>query len=249
MAQQKGQPDWKKLGGARRSKAGWPAGYPKRCFTVTPCKAMPNTLFKATRDDGSDASMELRAFAKAIGLESIVSGRYSFLLLLELFGATQSGMLNPSKVVSQIRVLEGLDEGRGLKAATQFKYPPLQGLWHQHYLEDGLPSLARNIHRGIHKSGLPWVEQKIADAKASGEERYFTVADVAHIAHDAISSNWERLRESKALTGEWLIFAKHDGSNYYLCLGKHDSGDGMLRSQINAIPLQEFPFLKDILSA
>lgn len=210
---------------------------------------MSNPRFKATRSDGSDATSELLSFARAIGLDSVVAGRYSFLLLLELFGATQSGMLNPAKVVSQIRVLEGVEGARGLKAATPFKHPPLKGLWHQHYLEDGLPSMARNIQKGIGKFGLPWFKQKIADAKASGEERYVTEADVVQIAHDAVVSNWERLINNEALTGEWLIFAKHEGKNYYLSLGKHNSGDDLLRSQIDAVCLQEFPFLKNILDA
>ena len=210
---------------------------------------MPNPRFKATHNDGSDASSELLHFAKAIGLESVIPGRYSLLLLLELFGATKSGILNPAKVVSQIRALEGIEAGRGLKPATQFKHPPLQGLWHQHYLEDGLPSMARNIRKAIGKYGLPWVEQKIADAKATGETKYFTEDDIAQIAHDAVTSNWERLTHDEALTGEWLIFAMHEGNNYYLCLGKHDSGDNQLRTQIDAICLHEFPFLKDTLSS
>ena len=203
--------------------------------------------FQATHDDGSDATAELQSFAEAIGLESAISGKYSFLLLLELFGATQSGVLNPAKVVSQIRVLEGVEAGRGLKTAPQFKHPPLKGLWHQHYLEDGLPSVARNIERAYGKFGLPWVEQKIADAKASSEEKFFTEADAAEIAYDAVVSNWQRLIDSEALTGEWLVFAKHEGTNYYLCLGKHTSGDDLLRSRIDAICLHEFPFLKNIL--
>ncbi len=210
---------------------------------------MSSPRFKATRSDGSDATSELLSFAGAIGLESVIAGRYSFLLLLELFGATQSGMLNPAKVVSQIRVLEGVEVARGLKAATPFKHPPLQGLWHQHYLEDGLPSMALNIQKGIGKFGLPWFKQKIADAKVSGEERYVTGADVVQIAHDAVVHNWERLINNEALTGEWLIFAKYERKNYYLSLGKHNSGDDLLRSQINAVCLQEFPFLQNILDA
>lgn len=210
--------------------------------------AMSSPQFRATRSDGSDATSELLSFAEAIGLESVVAGRYSFLLLLELFGAARSGMLNPAKVVSQIRVLEGVEAARGLKAATLFKYPPLQGLWHQHYLEDGLPSMARNIQKGVNKFGLPWFEQKIADAKASGEEKYVREADVALIAHDAVVSNWQRLINNEVLTGEWLIFAKHEGRNYYLCLGKHNSGDDLLRSRIDAVCLQEFSFLKNILN-
>ena len=204
--------------------------------------------FQATYNDGSDATSELLSFAEAIGLESIISGRYSYLLLLELFGATHSGMLNAAKVISEIRVLEGVDAGGGLKASSQFKHPPLQGLWHQHYLEDGLSCMTYNIRKGIRKFGIPWVNKKVEDENEYVELRSFTDIDAAQIAHDVVASNWERLINNEALTGEWLIFAKHEGKNYYLSLGRHDSGDELLRSQIDAICLQEFSFLKDILS-
>jgi hypothetical protein len=209
---------------------------------------MTHLRYRATYDDGRDATPDLQAFAEVIGLEAVISGRYSVLLLLGLFGGSQSGMLNPAKVVSQIRVLEGIEKGNGLKEATMFKHPPLQGLWHQHYLEDGLASIARNIRKGIGKFGLPWLEQKVADAKASGEERYFTESDAAQIAHDAVMANWKRLIDGSVLTGEWIIFAKHEGKNYYLCLGTHSSGDDVLRTKIDAVCLQEFPFLKEILA-
>ncbi|APO97415.1 hypothetical protein [Xanthomonas vesicatoria] len=205
--------------------------------------------FEATRDDGSDATPELLSFSAAIGLESVVPGRYSVLLLLQLFGAAKSGMLNPAKVVSQIRILEGVAAANGLKAATQFKRPPLEGLWHQHYLEDGLPNLAINLKKGMCRLGIPSFEKKIADAEASREERYVTEADIAEIAYDVVVSNFERLKDDESLTGEWIIFAKHNEKNYYLILGKHNSGDELLRSQIDAFCLAEFPFLKTILSA
>ncbi|MBF9171271.1 hypothetical protein ABFU49_00170 [Xanthomonas campestris pv. campestris] len=204
--------------------------------------------FKATRSDGSDATPELLYFAEAIGLESLVTGRYSFLLVLQLFGAAKSGMLNPAKVVSQIRVLEGVAAANGLKAATRFKHPPLQGLWHQHYLEDGLPSLAINIRKGMGRFGIPSFKKKIADASASGEERYVTEADIEEFAHDIVVSNFEHLRVDASLTGEWLIFAKYNEENYYLSLGKHDTGDELIRSQIDAFCLYEFPFLESILA-
>ncbi len=209
---------------------------------------MSSLRFQATHKDGSDGTGELLSFAEAIGLEAVITGRYSVLLLLELFGGCKSGMQNPAKIVSQIRILEGVEANRGLKAATQFKHLPLQGLWHQHYFEDGLSSMAQNIRKGLVRFGLPWVEQKIADAKDSVEKKYFSIVDVPHIANDAINANWQRLRDAEALTGEWLIFAKHEGKNYYLSLGKHKGEHEMLRTQIEAIAVQEFPFLKDILS-
>lgn len=49
------------------------------------------------------------------------------------------------------------------------------------------------------------------------------------------------------LTGEWIVYARHEGVNYYLCLGKHDSHDDHLRSHIDGICCKEFPFLTALL--
>jgi len=204
--------------------------------------------FKATGSEGKDMTSELLGFAEIVGLERVASGRYSVLLLLELYGGMQSRQLNPAKVIHEIEVLEGLRECSSLKPASVFNREPLKGLWHKHYLEDGVPSMARNLRRGIIKYGLPWLENVVEEAQASGEERILTEQDIAQIAHDAVVGPWERLIQDSALTGEWIIFAQHEGRNYYLCLGRHKTGDEFLRSQIDAVCVREFPFLTEILS-
>ena len=204
--------------------------------------------FKATREDGTDMTPNLLEFAETIGIERIAPGRYSLLLLLVLYGASQAGRLNPAKVIHEIESLEGLRGESSLKPATQFLSEPLKGLWHKHYLQDGLPSMAINLRKGIKRHGLPWFDAQIEQAQASGEEKYLTAQDCGRIAHDAVVGNWERLVKESALTGEWIIFAKHQGQNFYLCLGQHKSGDEALREQIDAVCLQEFPFLSKILT-
>lgn len=203
--------------------------------------------YQISNQNGDDMTQELISFANAIGLERACPGRYSMLLVLSLFGSAKSGFLNPGKVVSQIRAMEGLDKGQGLKAATLFRHPPLKGLWHQHYLEDGISSIARNLKRGLSKYGLPYVHGQIAESARTGVDKYITAEDVKKIADDVVSGNWDRLVNAQALTGEWIIFAKHNGENYYLSIGKHQSGDDVLRSQIDAICTHEFPFLNEIL--
>ena len=111
--------------------------------------------FKATGPDGNDMTIELLEFANIIGLERAVAGRYSVLLLLELYGGTQSGQMNPAKIIHEIQALEGMRECSRLKPALLFDRKPLQGLWHKHYLVDGLPSMATNLRRAINKYGLP----------------------------------------------------------------------------------------------
>ena len=79
--------------------------------------------------------------------------------------------------------------------------------------------------------------------------RFFTVEDVAPLSSNAVSGNWGRLREAERLTGEWIVFAKHEGLNYYLSLAAHNnSTHENLRQQIEALCCREFPFLGKILA-
>jgi hypothetical protein len=124
-----------------------------------------------------------------------------------------------------------------------------KGLWHKHHLEDGLRGTAINALKGLHRYGSPLFRQRMQEAQDAGEVRYVTQEDVASLADDIAHGNWQRMASAAQLTGEWIIYAQHDGANYYLCLGRHDSGDDYLRRQIDAICCREFLFLTALLSA
>ncbi len=94
--------------------------------------------FSARTQDGKDVFAELQSFANGIGLEQAAPARYSFLLVLGLFGSFKAGVLNPAKVVHEIRALEG---------------QPLKGPWLNHYMEDGIRSTAINVERGLNRHG------------------------------------------------------------------------------------------------
>lgn len=205
-------------------------------------------IVTVTAANGQDMTVDLENFVRLIGLDQAAPGRYSMLLVLGLFGGLQSGFLNPAKVINEIKALEGNGRASQLKAPIQNKYPPLKGLWHKHYLAGGLSSMARNLKNGLIKDGLPWLDQLVQDAERSGEERYITEEHAKMIVKDAVHDNWLRRASAAELTGEWIIFAKHDARNYYLALASHDqSGHHMLRSQIDALCCHEFPFLKELL--
>ena len=196
------------------------------------------------RDDGTDMKPELLRFAAVTGLERVAPGRISTLLLLQLYAGATSGALNSAKVIHEIACLEGAGRQSKLKPPTRFeRRPALRGLWHKHYLQDGIASMALNLRRGIKQHGIPVLKKMIDDAAATGEQRHFEVAHAATIADDAVRGTWERLQDQQALTGEWIIFGVDDGANYYLSLGTHGEGDEVLRTQIEAFCRQEFPFI------
>ncbi len=181
--------------------------------------------FKAKDQNGNDlseqVSSEFEAIIQATRLEQIAPGRISVLFLLSVFGAHKAGRINPFQLAREIEALEK-GEATGLKPPIQNRHPPLKGLWHKHYMQPGMASLAMNVQHGLKQFGIPFLEHKVREAKEAGEVRYFTIEDVAPMASDAVHGNWQRLREAERLTGEWIVFAKHQGLNYYLTLATND---------------------------
>lgn len=225
----------------------------KRAFEVGQYKdgtaGSPVKLVTVKAASGEDMTAMVEGFARFIGLEQAAPGRYSMLLVLGLFGGAQSGMLNPAKVVHEICALEGIGPPSKLKSPVQNKHPPLKGLWHKHYLEDGPRAMALNILKGLKRYSIPVFQQRIEEAKAAGEERYVSVEDIEAIATDAVHGNWMRLAAAEALTGEWIVYARHEGQNYYLALATHDgSTHNQVRQRIDALCCQEFPFLTGLLA-
>lgn len=198
----------------------------------------------------TEHSMEvnLKDFVKSIGLDKAAPNRYSSLLALHLLGGSLSGYQNPAKIIREIEELEAGQPGQ-LKAPIQNRHPPLKGLWHKHYMQDGIGSLAHNVQRGLNIYGIPFFEQKIREAEEADEERFLTAEDVPALVNDIVSGNRQRLAEAQAITGEWLIFAKHEGQNYYLCVTTHDSSThDHVRKQIDEVCCREFPFLAKLLA-
>jgi hypothetical protein len=205
--------------------------------------------FALKGQDGQDMMPELLLCASTFGLDRAAPGRYSMLLLLHFYGGCKSGTVDPWKVVHEIKALEGTGPPSQLKRPTQNKYPPLKGLWHKHYQQNGLRSLAMNIGKALKRYGLPYAQQKVDEAKASGEQRYFSREDINPIINDALHKNFVRLGRDSAVSGEWLVFAKHEGKNYYLCLSTHDlSQHAQVRQTIDAICCREFMFLSSLLA-
>jgi hypothetical protein len=206
---------------------------------------------QAKDQDGNDISAqisgEFEAILQATRLEQIAPGRISLLFLLSFFGAYKAGRINPFQIAREIESLEKGDT-TGLKPPIQNRHAPLKGLWHKHYMQPGMASLAMNIQHGLKQYGIPYLAKKVQEAKESGEERYFTIEDVVPMANDAVQGNWQRLREAERLTGEWIVFAKHEGLNYYLTLTTHDKAMHQHdRQQIENICYREFSFLEKIL--
>lgn len=201
--------------------------------------------FTAVDNNGVDRSDELNAFKHRIRLGQVTDERYSILLLLQLYVMEKQGTQDPARVIMEIEALERDGASNQMKPPTQFtRERELSGLWHQHYLPDGISTFALNLKNAMNTYGIPYFEQKMREAEIAGETRYVSEDDIGHIVNDLVNGNWARRISDKKLTGEWIIFAKHNNINYYLCLGNHKSDKSIIREQIEKCCLCEFPFLE-----
>lgn len=187
-------------------------------------------------------------FSKLVGLDAVAPGRISKLLVRQLQDQLLHNGLNPACVVHEISALEA-GTASAFKPPIQNMFPPLKGLWHKHYAEPGLRSLALNVRNAIRKHGLPYFDQKVRESQISGVLQYMTARDIPALVDDVISGNLMRQAAQSARTGEWLIFSKYQGKNYYLSLGTHDkTTHASIRRNIELVCCLEFDFLTDLLA-
>jgi hypothetical protein len=182
---------------------------------------------------------QLRAYADAIGLSNVAPGRYSWLFVLNVYLYEQINGVDPGMILQETRNLEsGVHPGRGTKPATQFQKEPLKGLWHQHFFSAHF--VVQNIVNELAGGRLRALVEEVLEPKKSP---VITREMINELSHRATQEQLEKRDDDGRLTGEWIVFAKHDGQNYYLCLSTHTSGDQAIYDQIKSVCFLQFPFL------
>ncbi len=208
---------------------------------------MPQLMREMEIND-PDFYVRMQAFYLALNHDGILNGRCSSQILLDLFFGTEIFGVRPFTVIDEIKSLEkqGISQ---TKKAKRFRRP-LRGLWHKHYMNGDVASLAKNVENALNEYGIPFFEEKIREAQAAGEERFITKDDVPKIVNDVLTNNLASRRSERKMTGEWIVYAQHENQNFYLCLAKHNDGEEdhyeKIRERIERICMREFPFLKDV---
>jgi hypothetical protein len=182
---------------------------------------------------------ELEQYAEWVGLARVARGRYSWQLVLDLLIFDQVMGVDPSIVVEEIETLETGRPGRGTKPAAMFERAPLRGLWHKHFFSAHFVS--KNILLQLAHTGWETVfESTLGGSQDSGT---ITRESLVEFVRKATVEQLERREEAEKLTGEWIVFSKLEGQNYYLCLATHTTGDEVIFERIKECCVQQFPFL------
>lgn len=180
-------------------------------------------------------------------IKSRITGRRSYANRISFAFATRLFMLKARLredhyVLDELDYLEGLSPRSRTKMEEQFRHPPLNPFWHKHF------SAPRHFIRNI---GIQWgltgkgnrplmqMLRQVAHEHGGDHDRWPKVA-----VHKLVIEGYQS-RSIRGLTGDWIIYGKHGGQNYYLDLAEHEEGDAPQRlyEKLRAGNFAEFPFL------
>jgi hypothetical protein len=188
-------------------------------------------------------SAQLQSFATAYELDRIAPGRYSSLFVLNLLLLSEVQRIDPVHVVVEMKALEG--KGHSFtKPATEFRGQHLQGLWHKHFLPPLPSAMAHNILNQLGKNGLGKIAEEVFGPHMG---KIATKEMLDEFTAKIVDGSLSKRTGDNRLTGEWIVFAKEDGLNYYLGIWPHAQGDEQIAQSLRAACLPEFPFLKKYL--
>lgn len=184
---------------------------------------------------------EVKKMKRAICDGRPYTDRMSFALACRLMDLKNTSRENEN-VLREIGFLEGLAPSSATKAASQFKRPPLHPFWHKHFYAPRHFFANLGARWGVRRGGNKDLMKLIEDVLAHHGHDPDLRAGV--LAHHFVFKGWQ-VRASFGLTGDWIIFAKDAGMNYYLDLASHKEGDqpDALMEKLRSGCAAEFPFL------
>lgn len=180
-----------------------------------------------------------------IGFCNVDLSRISQFFLIQLTSIRKYRVYSTFSITDVIQDLEGV--GRGIKRReNQFKHLPLHGFWKAHFFDARF--VVRNMinEMGIEFKDSPKFSTLLRQAIGDEEKNPSKHGWIGRLSHEMTVGAFEKRARRNALTGEWIIFSKHEGKNYYLCISRHFSGkekDQELFDFLQTLCQHEYPFL------
>lgn len=141
-----------------------------------------------------------------------------------------------------IKVLEGAGSSTSIPPADQFRYAPLTDLYKIHFTSPRFfPKNLLNFMRS--KKGGRYFQNAWDEAVRISDSQYINKNFIDHLSHYIVFGSVDIKNNSNEMTGEWVVFHRHEGLNYYLTFALHiETNDEIYNRIVTACELDNFPF-------
>jgi hypothetical protein len=149
---------------------------------------------------------------------SAIRDRVSDYFVAQLKHLLEEGRVHTESIVDEINYLEDPKDRTRTKKAKKFSGGRLKGFWHTHFFNGDVSQQATNYLKLLNKEGA--VELIIKDIMAETDDPAIIAKK---IAERIVPQQFDDITNKKSWTGDWVIYAKYEGKNYYLMICKHSS--------------------------
>ncbi|MBN3762200.1 hypothetical protein [Burkholderia sp. Ac-20365] len=180
--------------------------------------------------------------AESVAFYGLDLSRLSTVLLAQAYSFEINRTFSTFDLTQPIKVLEGLSSSSATGREDQFQHAPLTGLYKKHFTSPRfLPRNLLNFLRSK-EGGRHFNEAWDTAAQASGSQ-YIDDAFTKYLSHHMVVDSIEIKNSSNRMTGESVVFHKHEGKNYYLTFGLHsETNDEIYKRIVLACEFDSLPF-------
>lgn len=196
-------------------------------------------------DNVSISREELRKYAESnLAFHGLELDRISSIFVAQVYRLERNRLLNTFEILDEVKHLEGLKRSTSTGKERPFNGPVLKGLVKKHFTDARFILKNIGVHLGHENGKTARLDRIIRQAFERSSSGYVDDDFINYIAHNTTVGAYEE-RARKSLTGEWIVFKKHQGKNYYLTLAVHDEGDDSIRRRVEMAYKFDFPFLQE----
>jgi hypothetical protein len=179
---------------------------------------------------------------ESVAFYELALTRISTVLLAQCYAYSENGIFSVFDLTDTIKALERPGLLSMTANETQFRHPPLAGLYKKHFFSARF--IARNLGNFLKsRAGGKYFNQVWEDAIAATGSTHVDEAFLNFLTYHTVIAPYEKKSAANEITGEWIIFHKHDGANYYLTVGFHDEGDDVIYERVSfACDFDQLPF-------
>lgn len=168
--------------------------------------------------------------------------RTSTVLLAQAYSFEINRIFDTFDLVQPIKVLEGISSSDATPPADQFRHAPLKGLYKKHFSSTRF--LPTNLLNFLHsKKGSRHFNKAWDEAARVSGSQYIDEVFTNHLSHQIVVDPIEIKSTSNEITGEWVVFHRHKGENYYLTFAFHtETNDEIYKRIVIACEFDNLPF-------